>query len=85
MFSYWLRVLLPLFAVLSLPASTKAQATGDRPAPVPILSLYSPNSLSLGFDKALDTYIKLCVTGGTKSVLNIFKDAGLRSPFDPAM
>ena len=35
-------------------------------------------------DKALDTYIKLCVTGGTKSVLNIFKDAGLRSPFDPA-
>jgi M3 family oligoendopeptidase len=34
-------------------------------------------------DKALDTYIKLCVTGGTKSVLNIFRDAGLRSPFDP--
>ena len=34
-------------------------------------------------DKALDTYIKLCVIGGTKSVLNIFKSAGLRSPFDP--
>jgi len=35
-------------------------------------------------DKALETYIRLCVIGGTKSVLNIFKEAGLRSPFDPA-
>jgi M3 family oligoendopeptidase len=35
-------------------------------------------------DKALDTYIKLCVIGGTNSVLNIFRKAGLRSPFDPA-
>ena len=35
-------------------------------------------------DKALDTYIKLCVIGGTTSVLNIFRKAGLRSPFDPA-
>jgi M3 family oligoendopeptidase len=34
-------------------------------------------------EKALDTYIQLCVIGGTKSVLNIFKEAGLRSPFDP--
>lgn len=34
-------------------------------------------------DKALDTYIKLCVKGGTKSVLTTFKEAGLRSPFDP--
>jgi oligoendopeptidase F len=35
-------------------------------------------------EKALDTYIKLCTIGGTKSVLNIFREAGLRSPFDPA-
>ena len=35
-------------------------------------------------DKALDTYIKLCVKGGTKSVLTTFKEAGLRSPFDPS-
>ncbi|MDP4200438.1 MAG: M3 family oligoendopeptidase [Bacteroidota bacterium] len=34
-------------------------------------------------DKALDTYIKICVKGGTKSVLTTFKEAGLRSPFDP--
>ncbi len=33
--------------------------------------------------KALDTYIRLCEIGGTKSILNIFKAAGLRSPFDP--
>ena len=36
-------------------------------------------------DKALDTYIKLCAIGGTKSVLDIFKSAGLRSPFDPTL
>ena len=34
-------------------------------------------------EKALDTYIKLCVLGGTKGILNIFKSAGLMSPFDP--
>ncbi len=34
-------------------------------------------------DKALDTYIKLCVKGGTRSVLTTFAEAGLRSPFDP--
>jgi M3 family oligoendopeptidase len=34
-------------------------------------------------DKALDTYIKLCVLGGTVGILNIFRSAGLRSPFDP--
>jgi oligoendopeptidase F len=34
-------------------------------------------------EKALDTYIKLCVLGGTESILNIFKSAGLMSPFDP--
>ena len=34
-------------------------------------------------EKALATYIKLCEIGGTKSILNIFKAAGLRSPFDP--
>jgi M3 family oligoendopeptidase len=33
-------------------------------------------------EKALETYIKLCEIGGTKSILNIFKAAGLRSPFD---
>ena len=31
---------------------------------------------------ALDTYLALCRTGGTKGVLDIFKSAGLRSPFD---
>jgi M3 family oligoendopeptidase len=34
-------------------------------------------------EKALDTYIKLCVLGGTKGILDIFKSAGLMSPFDP--
>ncbi|HEY3874028.1 MAG TPA: M3 family oligoendopeptidase [Candidatus Kapabacteria bacterium] len=34
-------------------------------------------------DKALDTYIKLCVLGGQVGILEIFKRAGLRSPFDP--
>jgi M3 family oligoendopeptidase len=33
-------------------------------------------------DRALATYIKLCQIGGTMSVLDIFKAAGLRSPFD---
>lgn len=35
-------------------------------------------------DKALDTYIKLCVLGGQVGILEIFRRAGLRSPFDPA-
>lgn len=34
-------------------------------------------------DRAMDTYLKLCRIGGTMSVLDIFKAAGLRSPFDP--
>jgi M3 family oligoendopeptidase len=34
-------------------------------------------------DRALDIYLNLCRIGGTMSVLNIFKSAGLRSPFDP--
>lgn len=34
-------------------------------------------------NKAMNTYLKLCRIGGTQSVLNIFKAAGLRSPFDP--
>ena len=34
-------------------------------------------------EKALDTYLKLCELGGTVGILNIFKSAGLRSPFDP--
>lgn len=33
--------------------------------------------------RALDIYLNLCRIGGTMSVLNIFKSAGLRSPFDP--
>jgi len=36
-------------------------------------------------NKAMNTYIKLCRIGGTESVLNIFKMAGLRSPFDDAV
>jgi M3 family oligoendopeptidase len=31
---------------------------------------------------ALETYIALCRTGGTKGVLDIFRSAGLASPFD---
>lgn len=31
---------------------------------------------------ALETYIELCRIGGTRGVLDIFKAAGLRSPFD---
>ncbi len=34
-------------------------------------------------EKALDTYLKLCELGGTEGILNIFKSAGLMSPFDP--
>jgi oligoendopeptidase F len=33
--------------------------------------------------KAMETYLDLCRIGGTKSVLDIFNTAGLRSPFDP--
>jgi len=33
-------------------------------------------------EQALDIYLNLCRIGGTMSVLNIFKNAGLRSPFD---
>ena len=33
--------------------------------------------------KALDTYLELCRIGGQKSVLDIFRSTGLRSPFDP--
>ena len=32
--------------------------------------------------KTLETYLELCRIGGTKGVLDIFKSAGLRSPFD---
>jgi M3 family oligoendopeptidase len=35
-------------------------------------------------ENALNTYIKICEIGGTKSVLDIFKSAGLRSPFEPS-
>ncbi|ROZ69658.1 M3 family oligoendopeptidase [Ramlibacter sp. WS9] len=31
---------------------------------------------------AMETYIELCRIGGTRGVLDIFKSAGLRSPFD---
>ena len=31
---------------------------------------------------AMETYLALCRTGGTKGVLDIFRSAGLRSPFD---
>lgn len=34
-------------------------------------------------ERALEIYLDLCRIGGTMSVLNIFKTAGLRSPFDP--
>ena len=33
-------------------------------------------------DEAMETYLALCRTGGTKGVLDIFRSAGLRSPFD---
>ncbi|KXK56374.1 MAG: M3 family oligoendopeptidase [Chlorobi bacterium] len=32
--------------------------------------------------KAMESYLELCRIGGTKSVLNIFRSVGLRSPFD---
>ena len=34
-------------------------------------------------ERSLDIYMNLCRIGGTMSVLNIFQNAGLRSPFDP--
>jgi oligoendopeptidase F len=34
-------------------------------------------------ERAMEIYMNLCRIGGTKSVLDIFKAAGLRSPFDP--
>ncbi|MDB5033516.1 MAG: Oligoendopeptidase [Chlorobi bacterium] len=34
-------------------------------------------------DRAMEIYMNLCRIGGTMSVLDIFKAAGLRSPFDP--
>lgn len=34
--------------------------------------------------KCLETYLELCRLGGTGSVLELFKGAGLRSPFDAA-
>jgi M3 family oligoendopeptidase len=34
-------------------------------------------------DRAMETYLKLCRIGGTQSVLDIFRNSGLRSPFDP--
>ncbi len=33
--------------------------------------------------KAMQRYLRLCQLGGTRSVLDIFSDVGLRSPFDP--
>ena len=35
--------------------------------------------------KAMEIYLDLCRLGGTKSVLDIFTSAGLRSPFDPEL
>ena len=34
---------------------------------------------------ALESYLELCRLGGTKSVLDIFKSAKMRSPFDPSL
>ncbi|MDF1660170.1 MAG: M3 family oligoendopeptidase [Planctomycetota bacterium] len=34
-------------------------------------------------DKGMETYLELCRLGGTKGVLELFKGAGMRSPFDP--
>lgn len=34
-------------------------------------------------DACLKTYLELCRRGGTGSVLELFRGAGLRSPFDP--
>lgn len=35
--------------------------------------------------KAVESYLALCRIGGTRSVLDIFKSAGMRSPFDPSL
>jgi oligoendopeptidase F len=35
--------------------------------------------------KAVETYMRLCQIGGTKSVLDIFQTVGMRSPFDPML
>ena len=35
--------------------------------------------------KAVETYMRLCQIGGTKSVLDIFSSVGMRSPFDPML
>lgn len=36
-------------------------------------------------NKAMETYLRLCQIGGTKSVLDIFQTVGMRSPFDPML
>jgi M3 family oligoendopeptidase len=36
-------------------------------------------------ERAMDAYLTLCRVGGTKSVLDIFATAGMRSPFDPTL
>ena len=36
-------------------------------------------------ERCLATYLELCRLGGTGSVLELFSQAGLRSPFDPAL
>lgn len=36
-------------------------------------------------EKAMETYMNLCRIGGTKSVLDIFRTVGMRSPFDPLL
>lgn len=36
-------------------------------------------------DKTVETYLELCRIGGTKSVLDIFKTVGMRSPFDESL
>jgi M3 family oligoendopeptidase len=34
-------------------------------------------------EKGMETYLELCRLGGTKGLLELFKGAGMRSPFDP--
>lgn len=36
-------------------------------------------------ERAVEIYMDLCRIGGTRSVLDIFRSAGLRSPFDPEL
>ena len=36
-------------------------------------------------EKAMETYFHLCRMGGTKGVLDVFRSAGLRSPFEPEL